>query len=64
VLEQIDLRMMAEWAIDTHEFAGFPVVKITCIGHADRAFSAANVLLLATGLRVLGGISRRKLQSR
>ncbi len=38
LLEQIDLRMMAEWAIDTHEFAGFPVVKITCIGHADRDF--------------------------
>ena len=36
LLEQIDLRMMAEWAIDTHEFAGFPVIKITCIGHADR----------------------------
>jgi hypothetical protein len=38
LLEQIDLRMMAEWAIDTHEFAGFPVIKITCIGHADRDF--------------------------
>ena len=38
LLEQIDLRMMVEWAIDTHEFAGFPVVKITCIGHADRDF--------------------------
>lgn len=38
LLEQIDLRMMAEWAIDTHEFAGFPVTKIACIGHADRDF--------------------------
>jgi hypothetical protein len=36
LLEQIDLRMIAEWAIDTHEFAGFPVIKIACIGHADR----------------------------
>ncbi|HAO33411.1 MAG TPA: hypothetical protein DCQ84_10720 [Candidatus Competibacteraceae bacterium] len=35
-IEQIDLRMMVEWVIDTHEFAGFPVRKITCIGHADR----------------------------
>lgn len=38
LLEQIDLRMMAEWVIDTHEFAGFPVIKIICIGHADRDF--------------------------
>ena len=38
LLEQIDLRMIAEWVIDTHEFAGFPVIKITCIGHADRDF--------------------------
>ncbi|MCB1767747.1 MAG: hypothetical protein KDJ22_17115 [Candidatus Competibacteraceae bacterium] len=38
LLEQIDLRMMTEWVIDTHEFAGFPVLKITCIGHADRDF--------------------------
>ena len=38
LIEQIDLRMMAEWAIDTHEFAGFPVIKIICIGHADRDF--------------------------
>jgi hypothetical protein len=36
LLEQIDLRMMVEFVIDTHEFAGFPVMKITCIGHADR----------------------------
>jgi hypothetical protein len=38
ILEQIDLRMMAEWVIDTHEFAGFPVIRITCTGHADRDF--------------------------
>jgi hypothetical protein len=36
LLEQIDLRMMVEWVIDTHEFADFPVIKITCTGHADR----------------------------
>lgn len=30
--------MMAEWVIDTHELASFPVIKITCIGHADRDF--------------------------
>lgn len=37
-IEQIDLRMMIEWAIETHKISPFPVIEINCIGHADRDF--------------------------
>jgi hypothetical protein len=36
--ERILLRLLAEWVVETHEPGLFPVVKITCIGHADRDF--------------------------
>jgi len=36
--ERILLRQLAEWVVETHEPGLFPVVKITCIGHADRDF--------------------------
>jgi hypothetical protein len=38
ILEQIELRLLVDWVIQTHEFASLPVVKISCIGHADRDF--------------------------
>lgn len=38
LLEQIELQLLAQWAVDTHELEGFPVVKIICVGHADRDF--------------------------
>jgi hypothetical protein len=34
--EQIELRMLAEWVVETHMPGAFPVVRIACIGHADR----------------------------
>ncbi|WP_274628045.1 hypothetical protein [Arvimicrobium flavum] len=37
-IEQIDLRMMIEWVIETHKISPFPVIEINCVGHADRDF--------------------------
>jgi hypothetical protein len=34
--EQIELRMLVEWVIETHMPGAFPVIGISCIGHADR----------------------------
>lgn len=34
--EQIELRMLAEWVVETHMPGAFPVIGISCIGHADR----------------------------
>lgn len=34
--EQIELRMLAEWVVETHMPGAFPVIAVTCIGHADR----------------------------
>ena len=42
IIEKIQLRLLAEWAIDTHDLGGFPVLKISCIGHADRDFQRGN----------------------
>jgi hypothetical protein len=36
--ERIQLRVLAEWVMQTHEPGMFPVVRITCIGHADHDF--------------------------
>jgi hypothetical protein len=34
--EQIELRMLIEWVVETHKPGAFPVIEITCTGHADR----------------------------
>jgi hypothetical protein len=34
--EQDELRMLVEWVIETHMPGAFPVIGISCIGHADR----------------------------